>query len=341
MARGGVNKAVVQAARLALIARGENPSIDAVRIEMGNTGSKTTIHRYLRELGDSHTDEQALPASIDDELTGLVAQLSKRLREQAQQQLDEGLATLEAEKARVREALELANRQLSELTDRYALQSKALETQTATLLTTRDTLQAEQKDNARLTQANHDLAARVIDKDEQIRSLEEKHLHARDALEHYRNSVKDQREQEQRRHEQQVQQAQMELRQAQQHAAIRQEELTQLNRDNERLLAECRTTTQSLKDHQARLSAATAQTEALNDQFKQSQTQCALLQERLQNAQSDSESLKGRLIEREQQNRVLELILIKTEVALENLRSEKPDSITAPPTRRHSVTRNL
>ena len=42
MARVGVNKQVVQAARLAIIARGENPSIDAVRIEMGNTGSKST-----------------------------------------------------------------------------------------------------------------------------------------------------------------------------------------------------------------------------------------------------------------------------------------------------------
>lgn len=50
MARGGVNKAVVQIARTAILARGEHPSIDAVRIEMGNTGSKTTIHRYLKEL---------------------------------------------------------------------------------------------------------------------------------------------------------------------------------------------------------------------------------------------------------------------------------------------------
>ena len=50
MARGGINKVVVQQARQALIARGENPSIDAIRIELGNTGSKTTIHRYLKEL---------------------------------------------------------------------------------------------------------------------------------------------------------------------------------------------------------------------------------------------------------------------------------------------------
>ena len=50
MARGGINKAVVKKARQAILARGEHPSIDAVRIEMGNTGSKTTIHRYLKEL---------------------------------------------------------------------------------------------------------------------------------------------------------------------------------------------------------------------------------------------------------------------------------------------------
>ena len=36
-----------------ILARGEHPSIDAVRIEMGNTGSKTTIHRYLKELDES------------------------------------------------------------------------------------------------------------------------------------------------------------------------------------------------------------------------------------------------------------------------------------------------
>jgi len=36
MARGGINKALVKQAREALLARGENPSIDTVRIELGN-----------------------------------------------------------------------------------------------------------------------------------------------------------------------------------------------------------------------------------------------------------------------------------------------------------------
>lgn len=50
MARGGITKALVQKARDALIARGVRPSIDAVRIELGSTGSKNTIQRCLKEL---------------------------------------------------------------------------------------------------------------------------------------------------------------------------------------------------------------------------------------------------------------------------------------------------
>lgn len=34
MARGGINKALVQKARQAILARGENPSIDAIRVEL-------------------------------------------------------------------------------------------------------------------------------------------------------------------------------------------------------------------------------------------------------------------------------------------------------------------
>ena len=86
MARGGVNKAVVQIARTAILARGEHPSIDAVRIEMGNTGSKTTIHRYLKEL-DEADSRRAIPREhLDDELTELVARLGKA-REQLRSEI--------------------------------------------------------------------------------------------------------------------------------------------------------------------------------------------------------------------------------------------------------------
>src|SRR3546814_16034880 len=50
MARGGLYKSDVQKARATLLVPGKHPSIDALRVALGNTGSKTTIHRYLQEL---------------------------------------------------------------------------------------------------------------------------------------------------------------------------------------------------------------------------------------------------------------------------------------------------
>lgn len=72
-------------------------------------------------------------------------------------------------------------------------------------------------------------------------SLEEKHKHARDALEHFRTAAKEHRGQETRRHEQQVHSAQAELRQARQAAALKQEQLTQVNKEAAALAAELAT----------------------------------------------------------------------------------------------------
>ena len=59
MARGGIYKSEVIRARTTLLSQGIYPSIDAVRQELGNTGSKATIHRYLisaelRQIGRAH-----------------------------------------------------------------------------------------------------------------------------------------------------------------------------------------------------------------------------------------------------------------------------------------------
>lgn len=50
MARAGVYFSDVKRAWDALVSEGRRPSIDAVRAALGNTGSKTTIHKYLREI---------------------------------------------------------------------------------------------------------------------------------------------------------------------------------------------------------------------------------------------------------------------------------------------------
>ena len=320
MARGGINKAVVQTARLAILARGENPSIDAVRIEMGNTGSKTTIHRYLKELDDSETRLTITEAPIDDELGELVARLAQRLKEKAQEPIDLAMAQFEQQKAALLAQLETLEEAQGQLKQQFDIQAAALAEESASLQTASTSLQTEQTRNAGLSQACSDYELRINDKDEQIRSLEEKHLHARDALEHYRNAIKDQREQEQRRHEGQLQQVQAELRQTQQSALVRQDEITQLHRDNERLLIEHRVTTKELAALQELARKDQAQQLKLSEQVSQIDSERTLLQERLRVAVLESQSRQAALTEHQHTNKTLELDLIKAQASIEALR---------------------
>ncbi len=116
MARGGVNKALVQKARASLLSRGENPSIDAVRIEMGNTGSKTTIHRYLKELEST----QAPAPDINEELSDLVAHLAQRLQEQAQERIDQAHDQYQAERDILQRRLAATQEQISQLENTHS-----------------------------------------------------------------------------------------------------------------------------------------------------------------------------------------------------------------------------
>ncbi|KAA8563105.1 Chromosome partition protein Smc [Pseudomonas extremaustralis] len=320
MARGGINKAVVQTARLAILARGENPSIDAVRIEMGNTGSKTTIHRYLKELDESETRLTITEAPIDEELGELVARLAQRLKEKAQEPIDLALAQFEQQKTALLAQINALEEAHSQLQQQFDIQAAALAEESAALQTASTSLQTEQTRNAGLSQACSDYELRISDKDEQIRSLEEKHLHARDALEHYRTAIKEQREQEQRRHEGQLQQVQAELRQAQQSAMVRQDEITQLHRDNERLLIEQRVTTKELSALQEQIRKDQAHQLKLSEQVNQIDNERTVLQERLRVAVLDSQSRKEALIAHQQTNKALELDLIKAQATIDALR---------------------
>lgn len=240
MARGGINKALVQKARSAILARGENPSIDALRVELGNTGSKSTIHRYLKEIEAEQAPRARQPRSLSDNLSELVEQLAGQLQQEARQSVAEDRAALSRERLDYQQQVRNAQAQIELL--KGSMQTLEIQLQEA-----RSQLQAAQEQkhqadlaNARLRQLGSDLETRLRERDAQILSLEEKHNHARLALDHFRQAAKEQREQEQRKHEGQVQQLSVELRQLQQSMIVRQDQLTQLNRDNERLLTEAR-----------------------------------------------------------------------------------------------------
>jgi hypothetical protein len=97
MARAGINKALVQRARDALLARGLAPSIEAVRAELGHTGSKTTINRYLQELAAAEPRPPVI--SLSSELHALIESLAQRLAGEAQEAVAADRARLERQQA--------------------------------------------------------------------------------------------------------------------------------------------------------------------------------------------------------------------------------------------------
>jgi len=249
MARGGINLVLVRKAREALLSRGQNPSIDAIRIELGNTGSKTTIQRYLKEIDSHDPRPSASPSRLSDELTELVGKMLERLLEEGSEALAHERAAFEVEReamnaqtSTLQGHLEQAHREITKL-------QSALQTQDEELKTVQSSLQTEITRNARISQSCSDLEVRVQEKDAQIESLEEKHAHAREALEHYRVAVKEQRDQDLNRHESQIYQMQQEVTLLQQTLMVKQEEATRMIRDNERLIAENRQHAKEANQH--------------------------------------------------------------------------------------------
>ena len=251
MARTGLYKSEVKKARDALIAQGKHPSVDAVRIALGNTGSKTTIHKYLKELEEEDGGADGRKASISEALQDLVARLAAQLQDESQVQID-ALQARQTEQERLHAATLADLEKAIEASSGHLERLQAsLQEEQATHAHTRETLQRETVARHTAEQQVTDLKERLAENESHRRSLEEKHQHARDALEHYRQSVKEQRDQDQRRHEQQVQQLQAEMRQLQQSLVVKQEDITRLNQEGARLVADLSHAQKMIYDQQA------------------------------------------------------------------------------------------
>jgi chromosome segregation ATPase len=241
----------IKRARDALLAQGQHPSIDAIRIALGNTGSKTTIHRYLKELEDEDDASLTRAGSLSDAIQDLVARLAARLHEEAQMVVGQQTTMAAAQRLQAQAEIAKLADDVAALRAQLAEAGAAVVREQAAHADTHAALQQRALNVERLAQQVRNLTERLAEHDGFRRSLEEKLQHAHEALEHYRTASKEQREQEARRHEQQVQQLQAELRQVNQTLIVKQNEITQLNRDNARLVAEAGAATRYLREQQA------------------------------------------------------------------------------------------
>lgn len=127
MARTGLEKADVQRARDSLIAQSQYPSVDAVRIALGNTGSKSTIHKYLKELEaeEGGAGGEGQPATVSDALLDLVTRLAGRLHEEADARIAAKALEFEESRARMEDELAQARAEADALRSRLDAESAA------------------------------------------------------------------------------------------------------------------------------------------------------------------------------------------------------------------------
>ncbi|MCY1413916.1 hypothetical protein D9M71_293540 [compost metagenome] len=280
MARAGINKAVVQQARDSLLARGERPSIEAVRLELGNTGSKSTIQRYLKELASQEPRPPAvcLSEELQTFIGSSISSVAERLAAEAQDTVAADRARLERQQAAYKHQREIDQARQEELRNTHQLLLQERRDGQAREHTLSEQLQHLEGQRQRLLSAEHHFQQLLEERSRQIQSLEEKHRHARESLVHYRQQQQHQREEELSRHEAQVQQLQQELRRRQEQFMAKQEELGLLYRDLERITAERQRHTQELHNQAQELAGWPPRYQQLQDALQQEQDRCRSLE---------------------------------------------------------------
>jgi chromosome segregation ATPase len=238
MAREGINKNLVQQAKTKLLAQGKRPTIDAVRIALGNTGSYTTISHYLKELEEK---PKAKLERLSDPLAQLVLSLSEQLQIEAEEQLTKAQAQFSLENSQLRAQLQSAQKRMEEQQhDLTELQKRLKYGQ-----------QQREEDIARMTQQASELSAAQQSIAELTNLLQEQHMqvallhneqqHARETLEQFRQARQEIHDTLVQQHAQQVAHLSAELRRNSDQLSIMQKELIELYRENARLLQQLST----------------------------------------------------------------------------------------------------
>lgn len=312
MARSGIYKSEVARARDRLLAMGRTPTIDAIRQELGNTGSKTTIQRYVKEIEEDAGSATGTKVSVSEAIHDLAGRLAIQLQEEADariteaagkhssavQQFNDVIAALKTEANSARSMLE--HTRLTLATEQQAHAKTSSELQETVLVRTK------------LAQEVSDLRERLVREEQHRQSLEDKHQQARESLEHFRLSAKEQREQEHRKHDQEVQYLQSELRNVNKALTVKQQETTHAHQECTRLLGELahgqaslhtvQEEVRTLKLQNGNLAHAQKQAEEFGQRVVQLQAAVTALEEAKTMAQSLADGLTS-----DKQQLVLEL----------------------------------
>lgn len=238
MSRLGLTKSKVKQARDILISQNRYPSVDAVRIELGNTGSKSTIHKYLKELEEDEEQGIGQNLSISETIQSLSMRLAEQLHIEANVEIEKVKEQSQINEERFKEEIQALRNELSQIKMVLQERDTTVDEQQRINEILRTSLDQEIVTKNRLEQQVVNLNESLEQNREYLSNLEEKFKHSRQSLDHYRESVKEQRQQDLRRFDHQVQMLQAEIRQLQQTIVVKQNKLNELSLEKMKLATE-------------------------------------------------------------------------------------------------------
>ena len=226
--------------------------------------------REIEEEASARLDDETL---LSQPIKELVGRLASVLRQEAQSLVEEHQTKNQSQVRSLTDRLQELENSLGNTNNTLEAKERELKVVLSDLDASKASEETLKANASKANQANEKLHALLVEKQAQVESLEEKHRHSRDAMEHYRHSVKDQREQDQRKHEHQVQQLQAEIRTLNQTLSVKQGDITQLNKDNGRLAAELGATQKTVAKLEAEQRKQTANLESKSAEVESLKTQ--------------------------------------------------------------------
>ncbi|WP_044872695.1 DNA-binding protein [Pseudomonas sp. LFM046] len=199
---------------------------------------KRTVTQLLKKLTATDSGRPAAAPTLAEELTDLIGLLAERLRQDAEEAVAQEQEVLALERRNLQTRVHGAE-------GREQLLQARIENVTSELDAARQVLQLEHELRqqtetalARLEEIQLNQATLREEHERRIQALEGRNQTERDRLDHYLRSSLFLQSQDIRYQEGQVKDLQREIRQLREALSNKQDDLTRLNRDNERLVSE-------------------------------------------------------------------------------------------------------
>ncbi len=195
MSRPGITYQEVAKAAIQLQGQNENPTVDRVR-EILNTGSKSTIARFLKEW-KSKTGHVTGTDGIPHELIAIIKGLWERLKIESDKQTTQYQQDADRLVAEIKQSLAHEQKNNHDIQNKVHYLEDQLHQEKHHLQCSQFSLEEEKRSNAKLTERNERLAQQISDQKTEIERLHQLLTHVQNNLEHYQASIQKLRDEQQ------------------------------------------------------------------------------------------------------------------------------------------------